>query len=80
MKVHPSKLHRIGCAYRDSYVNQVLIDSIRLIGQTNPVRVKEVKDGESYQYVDGMCRIVSCLILGIDVEIEIVPFFYYESY
>jgi len=66
MKVNPAQLHFIGLRFRPSYVNQLLIDSIKAEGQRVPVRVR--RKGKSFQYDDGMCRVATCIILGIDVE------------
>jgi len=66
MKINPAQLHFIGWRIRPSYVNQLLIDSIREEGQRVPIRVRP--KGKSYVFNDGMCRVATCIILGIDVE------------
>jgi ParB-like chromosome segregation protein Spo0J len=67
MKIHPANLHYTGFLFRTSYVNQFLIDDIKARGQLNPITVKSKGNGK-YEFEAGMCRVVSCLILGIDVE------------
>ena len=66
MKINPAQLHFIGLRFRSTYVNQLLIDSIKEIGQKVPIRVR--RKGKSYVFDDGMCRVATCIILGIDVE------------